>query len=87
MYTAKARTRDAMQWWKEGKIDEIKKYCEQDVNVTKQLYEFGRDNGQLFYKSLTGEQLPFFVDYGPQAHLDPTKKVQPAKTINLTLPF
>jgi DEAD/DEAH box helicase domain-containing protein len=77
----------AMQWWKEGKIDEIKKYCEQDVNVTKQLYEFGRDNGQLFYKSLTGEQLPFFVDYGPQAHLDPTKKVQPTKTINLTLPF
>lgn len=77
----------AMQWYKEGKIDEIKKYCEQDVNVTKQLYEFGRDNKQLFYKTLTGEVMPFFVDYGAQAHVDPTKKVQPPKTINLTLPF
>lgn len=77
----------AMQWYKEGKIDEIKKYCEQDVNVTKQLYEFGRDNRQLFYKTLTGEVMPFFVDYGAQAHVDPTKKVQPPKTINLTLPF
>jgi DEAD/DEAH box helicase domain-containing protein len=28
----------AMQWFKEGKIDEIKKYCEQDVKVTKELY-------------------------------------------------
>mgnify|MGYP000119516294 CR=1 FL=1 len=77
----------AMQWYKEGKIDEIKKYCEQDVNVTKQLYEFGRDNKQLFYKTLTGEVMPFFVDYSAQAHIDPTKKVQPKKTINLTLPF
>lgn len=77
----------AMQWWKEGKIDEIKKYCEQDVNVTKQLYEFGRDNRQLFYKTLTGEVLPFAVDYGAEAHIDPTKKIQPQKTINLTLPF
>lgn len=78
----------AMQWWREGKIDEIKKYCEQDVNVTKQLYEFGRDNGQLFYKTLTGEILPFAVDYSAKAHLDPAKLASPQKkTINLTLPF
>lgn len=77
----------AMQWFKEGRIDEIKKYCEQDVNVTKQLYEFGRDNKQLFYKTLTGDVMPFFVDYSAQAHIDPTKKTQPQKTINLTLPF
>lgn len=76
----------AMQWYKEGKIDEIKKYCEQDVKVTKELYEFGKQNGQLFYKSLTGEVLPFAVDYSDTAHLDPTK-AQSGKTINLTLPF
>lgn len=76
----------AMQWFKEGKIDEIKKYCEQDVKVTKELYEFGKQNRQLFYKSLTGEILPFAVDFSEKAHLDPSK-VQGGKTINLTLPF
>jgi len=40
----------AVKWWKEGKIDEIKKYCTQDVRVTKELYEFARDNEKLFYK-------------------------------------
>lgn len=71
----------AIRWWKEGKIDEIKKYCEQDVNVTKMLYEFGRDNRQLFYKNLTGEVLPFAVDFSmPVAEKEKTK-------INLTLPF
>lgn len=71
----------ALRWWKEGKIDEIKKYCEQDVNVTKQVYEFGRDNRQLFYKTLTGEVLPFAVDFS----FAPAAEIK--KNINLTLPF
>jgi DEAD/DEAH box helicase domain-containing protein len=29
----------AYQWWKEGKIQEIRDYCLQDVKVTKDLYE------------------------------------------------
>lgn len=71
----------AIRWWKEGRIDEIKKYCEQDVNVTKQLYEFGRDNRQLFYKSFAGEVLPFAVDFY-------LPKVSMATAgINFTLPF
>ena len=72
----------AIRWWKEGKIDEIKKYCEQDVRVTKEVYDFGRKNKQLFYKSLTGEVLPFRVNF------DVPKVVQGSgKSINLTLPF
>ncbi|HLD60576.1 MAG TPA: ribonuclease H-like domain-containing protein [Patescibacteria group bacterium] len=73
----------AIRWWKEGKLDEIKKYCEQDVRVTKEVYEFGKKNKQLFYKTLTGEVLPFRVDFD-------MPKVAPAGSggkINLTLPF
>ncbi|MBP6859031.1 MAG: ribonuclease H-like domain-containing protein [Candidatus Magasanikbacteria bacterium] len=75
----------AMKWWKEGKIDEIKKYCEQDVKVTKEVYEFGKNNKQLFYKSLTGEVLPFAVnfDFGNPGKENANAK----KNINLTLPF
>jgi DEAD/DEAH box helicase domain-containing protein len=34
----------AIQWWREGKIEELFAYCEQDVDVTRRLYEFGRVN-------------------------------------------
>ena len=74
----------AIRWWKEGKIDEIKKYCEQDVKVTKEIYEFGKNNKQLFYQSLVGEIVPFAVNFDFAAnHKDSTAK----KNINLTLPF
>ncbi len=75
----------AMKWWKEGKIDEIKKYCEQDVKVTKEVYEFGKNNKQLFYKSLTGEVLPFAVNF--DNHATGKAATGAAKNINLTLPF
>lgn len=71
----------AVRWWKEGKIDEIKKYCEQDVRVTKEIYDFGKQNRQLFYKSLTGEVLPFRVNF------DSAASVTTKKNINLTLPL
>jgi len=45
----------ALRWYKEGKMDEIKKYCLKDVEITKNLYEFGKKNGHvLFYSRDTG---------------------------------
>lgn len=80
--TKSAEGLQAIAWWKEGKIDEIKKYCEQDVRVTKEIYDFGRANRQLFYKTLAGEVLPFAVDFSV-----PNVSAQGKKQINLTLPF
>jgi DEAD/DEAH box helicase domain-containing protein len=40
----------AIRWWREGNIDAIKKYCEQDVRVTKDVFEFARANGNVLYK-------------------------------------
>jgi DEAD/DEAH box helicase domain-containing protein len=39
----------AVRWWREGKIDEIVKYCEQDVAVTRDLYLFGKQNRYVQY--------------------------------------
>jgi DEAD/DEAH box helicase domain-containing protein len=39
----------AIRWYKEGKIDEIKKYCLQDVKVTKDLYEYGKKYGNILH--------------------------------------
>ncbi len=40
----------AVRWWKEGKIAEIKKYCEQDVKVTKKVFDYAMQNGHVKFK-------------------------------------
>ncbi len=40
----------AVAWWNSGEIDKIIKYCEQDVKVTKDVYEYALKNGELFYE-------------------------------------
>lgn len=40
----------AVRWWKEGKIQEIKKYCEQDVRVTKKVFDYALKNGHILFK-------------------------------------
>lgn len=40
----------AIKWWREGDIESIKKYCKQDVKVTKELFEYMRDNKKAFVK-------------------------------------
>lgn len=40
----------AVRWWREGNIKDIKKYCEQDVKVTKDIFEYARKNGHVKFK-------------------------------------
>ncbi|MFC1595077.1 ribonuclease H-like domain-containing protein [Patescibacteria group bacterium] len=55
---------DALRWWREGKKDKVKEYCLQDVRVTRNLYEFGKKNGHVFYVSrTTGEKIPISVKW------------------------
>ena len=39
----------ALQWWKEGKVDEIEKYCRKDVEVTRNLFWYALENGYLLF--------------------------------------
>jgi len=43
---------EAVTWWKEGKIDQIIKYCIDDVKITKNIYEYALKNSKLKYKDL-----------------------------------
>jgi DNA polymerase III epsilon subunit-like protein len=43
---------DAVRWWKEGKIDEIRKYCIEDVRITKEVYEYALENHSIKFKDL-----------------------------------
>ncbi|MFT7644831.1 MAG: DEAD/DEAH box helicase domain-containing protein [Candidatus Paceibacteria bacterium] len=40
----------AVRWWHEGNIKDLKKYCEQDVKVTKEIFEYARKNGHVKFK-------------------------------------
>jgi len=42
----------AGEWWKEGKKDEVAKYCIEDVRITRELYDYALANGVLKYKDL-----------------------------------
>lgn len=43
----------AVRWWREGKIKKIKKYCEQDVRVTKEVFEYALEHGHVKFKDGT----------------------------------
>ena len=40
----------AVAWWNSGEIEKIIKYCEQDVKVTKDIYDYAKKNNKLFYE-------------------------------------
>jgi DEAD/DEAH box helicase domain-containing protein len=39
----------AVRWWRQGRVEEIFKYCEQDVDVTRRVYEFGKQHRYVQY--------------------------------------
>lgn len=43
----------AVRWWREGEIDKIKKYCAQDVKVTKQVFDYALEHGHVKIKDGT----------------------------------
>lgn len=71
---------DAIKWWREGEVEKVKKYCLDDVKITKDIYEYALQNGKLIFKE------------GPNLNtikLDTTdwEKLPEAAALNFTLPF
>lgn len=68
---------EALKWYKEGKIDEIKKYCLKDVEITKNLYEFGQKHGHvLFYSRDANGRVAIPVAWNKPEMLKTEKNVQ-----------
>ena len=53
----------ALQWWKEGRMDKIVAYCRQDVRLTRDLFLFGQKNGYLLFKNKADEIARIPVDW------------------------
>jgi len=45
----------AIDYYREGKWDELKKYCLDDVMLTKRLFDFGIETGEIYFLNETGK--------------------------------
>ena len=42
----------AVEWWKQGKVEEVKQYCIDDVRITKDIFDYALKNEELLYNDL-----------------------------------
>mgnify|MGYP001580806069 CR=1 FL=1 len=69
----------AITWWKNGEIEKIKKYCLDDVRITKDIYEYALKNKKLRFKE--GGKINDII-------LDPSLwESAPSNAMTYTLPF
>lgn len=69
----------SIRWWKEGKIDQVRAYCIEDVRITKEIYDYARANKRLKYMDYEGVR---------EIKIDPSKWEKGADhALTHTLPF
>jgi DEAD/DEAH box helicase domain-containing protein len=53
----------SVEWFRAGELDKVAEYCKADVDITRRVYEFGRDNGFVYYYSKLGSKLKVTVNW------------------------
>src|SRR4051812_8920407 len=71
---------DAVKWYEQGEFEKLKSYCEEDVRITRDIYEYAKKNKSLKYKDFDGVR---------EVKLDPSKweVVGDSPALTHTLPF
>lgn len=68
----------AIEYFRRGEIDKLRDYCLQDVKVTKEVYEYGLEKGEVRYKDRLGKLISAKIDFQP---------AKEKKAVSMTLPF
>jgi len=71
---------EAIKWWRDGEVEKVKKYCLDDVRITKDLYEYALKNGKLIFKEGPGLNEVKLDTSGWETPSSPS-------ALNYTLPF
>jgi DEAD/DEAH box helicase domain-containing protein len=53
----------ALRWWKQGRIRDIAQYCTKDVEITRELFLLGRENGYLLFNNKAGQSVRIPVNW------------------------
>jgi DEAD/DEAH box helicase domain-containing protein len=70
----------AIDLYKEGKWEELKSYCLDDVSLTKELFEYGVKHGEVYYLDVAGKTT-IRVNWAKYT------REQKSEDVSLTLPF
>ncbi|HSW89500.1 MAG TPA: ribonuclease H-like domain-containing protein [Patescibacteria group bacterium] len=54
---------DAIKYYKEGRLDELAKYCLMDVEITRDLYDWGRTKGKVKFKNKWNRLIETPIDF------------------------
>ena len=55
--------RNATNLWKAGRIQELKDYCLKDVELTRNLYEYAKQNGKLLFQDFfSTREIPIIIE-------------------------
>lgn len=77
---------DALRYFRLGQIDKLKQYCQQDVLVTREVYEYGRKHGHLLYRrGVNLETIP--VSWGEGQQVQETLNQAWAKRLTLEIEY
>lgn len=69
----------AIEWWKKGDFESLKKYCLEDVKLTKEVYEYALKNNKLKFKE-AGKTFEIPLDTS-------TWKTKEESAMTFSLPF
>lgn len=53
----------AVKWWEEGKVEKIIEYCKRDVEITRDVFQYGIKNGFIKISKTKGPAVEFPVDW------------------------
>lgn len=48
---------EALQWFREGRVEEVKSYCLDDVRLTRDIYEYGKKHGHILFRSFADNKI------------------------------
>lgn len=71
---------DAIRYYREGKMKELKEYCLNDVKVTKDIFDYGIESKKIYYYSKMGNQKKeLAVDWGEYRRPRASAETPPAQ--------
>jgi DEAD/DEAH box helicase domain-containing protein len=53
----------ALKWWKQKRMRELMDYCRKDVEITRDLFLYGRENGYLLFNNKAGHTVRVPVNF------------------------
>ncbi|MDP3769474.1 MAG: WYL domain-containing protein [Candidatus Sungbacteria bacterium] len=48
---------EALEWFRQGRVEEVKKYCLDDVRLTRDLFEYGKKHGHVLFQSFVDNKV------------------------------